>query len=131
MLLIGQTTEENLISIDTTIYLLQRVGFILNMEKLILNPVQEIEFLGLTVTSVNTTLSLPEQKVKRIQDQCQDLYVKGFTTVLELIKLMGLLASTIQAALPAQLNFRYLQQQQINALKLNGSYQEVLSLKKE
>ena len=66
MLLIGQTTEENLISIDTTIYLLQRVGFILNMEKLILNPVQEIEFLGLTVTSVNTTLSLPEQKVKRI-----------------------------------------------------------------
>ena len=95
MLLIGQTTEENLISIDTTIYLLQRVGFILNMEKLILNPVQEIEFLGLTVTSVNTTLSLPEQKVKRIQDQCQDLYVKGFTTVLELIKLIGLLVSTI------------------------------------
>ena len=81
MLLIGQTTEENLISIDTTIYLLQRVGFILNMEKLILNPVQEIEFLGLTVTSVNTTLSLPEQKVKRIQDQCQDLYVKGSTMV--------------------------------------------------
>ena len=81
MLLIGQTTEDNLISIDTTIYLLQRVGFILNMEKLILNPVQEIEFLGLTVTSANTTLSLPEQKVKRIQDQCQDLYVKGSTTV--------------------------------------------------
>ena len=91
------------------------------MEKSILNPVQEIEFLGLTVNSVKMTLSLPEQRIKRIQDQCQDLHVKGFVTVLELTKLIGLLASTIQAVLLAQLNFRYLQQQQINALKPNGS----------
>ena len=73
-------------------------------------------------------LSLPEQRIKRIQDQCQDLYVKGLVTVLELTKL---LASTVQAVLPARLNFRYLQEQQINVLKLNGSYQEALSLNKE
>ena len=101
------------------------------MEKSILNPVQEIEFLGLTVNSVKMTLSLPEQRIKRIQDQCQDLHVKGFVTVLELTKLIGLLASTIQAVLLAQLNFRYLQQQQINALKPNGSYQQALSFNKE
>ena len=128
MLLMGQTMEEILMSRDTTIFLLQHLGFILNMEKSILNPVQEIEFLGLTVNPVKMTLSLSEPKIKRIQDQCQDLYVKGFVTVLELTKLIGLLASAIQAVLPAQLNFRYLQQQQINALKLDGSYQEVLSL---
>ena len=54
-----------------------------------------------------------------------------FITVLELTKLIGLLASTIQAVLLAQLNFRYLQQQQINALKPNGSYQQALSFNKE
>ena len=95
MLLMGQTTEENLISIDTTIFLQQHLGFILNMEKSILNPVQEMEFLGLTVNSINMTLSLPEQIVKRIQDQCQDLYKKGFATALELTKLIGLLVSKI------------------------------------
>ena len=77
------------------------------------------------------TLSLPEQKIKRIQDQCQDLHVKGFFTVLELTKPIGLLSLTIQAVSPAQLNFQYLQQQQINALKLNGSYHEVLFLNKK
>ena len=88
---------------DTTIFLLQHLGFILNMEKSILNPVQEIEFLGLIVNSVKMTLSLPEQKIKWIQDQCQDLHVKGFVAVLELTKLIGLLASTIQVVLLAQL----------------------------
>ena len=93
------------------------MGFILNMEKSILNPVQEIEFLGLTKNSVKRTLSLPEQRTKRIQDQCQNLYVKGLVTILELTKLIGLLVSRIQVALPAQLNFRYLQQPQINGVK--------------
>ena len=43
--------------------------------------------------------------------------------VLELAKLIGLLASTIQAVLPAQLNLFYLQQQKKHSLKLNGSFQ--------
>ena len=75
----------------------QRSSFcnILNTEKSILNSDQEIEFLGLTVNSVKMTLSFPEQKIKRIQGQCQELYVKVFVMVLELTKLIGLLASTI------------------------------------
>ena len=127
----GQKMEEILMGRDTTIFLLQYVGFILNMEISILNAVQEIEFLTLTVSSVKMTLSLPKEEIKWIQDQCQDLYVKGFVAVMELMKLIGLLASTIQAVLPVQLNFHYLQQQQMNALKLSGSYQEVLPLKKK
>ena len=65
----------------------------------------KIEFLGLTVNSVKMALSLPEQRIKWIQDQCQDLFVKGLVTVLELTKLIDLLASTIQPVLPARLNF--------------------------
>ena len=43
-------------------------------------------------------------------------------SIIELRKLIGLLPSTTQAVLPAQINFRYLQQQQIQALKTQGSY---------
>ena len=57
--------------------------------------------------------------------------MKGFESVLELTKRKGLSAATTKAVLSAQLNFQYLQQQQINALKLKGSYQEVLYLNKE
>ena len=41
---------------------------------------------------------------------------------------MGLLSSTIQAVPLAQINFRYLQQQQIQALKKLGLYYKKLIL---
>ena len=46
MLIMGQTMEEILMSRDTVIFLLQHLSFVLNLEKSILNLVQEIEFLG-------------------------------------------------------------------------------------
>ena len=37
-------------------------------------------------------LSLPQEKVLKIQGQCQDIYAKGLVIVHELTKLLGLLA---------------------------------------
>ena len=107
MLIMGQTMEEILLSRDTVNFLLQHLGFVLNLEKSILNPVQEIDFLRVTINYLKMCLSLPQ--VLKIQSQCQDVHAKGQVTVHKLTKLLGLLASTIQAVLPAQLNVRYLQ----------------------
>ena len=87
-----------------------------------LTPRQIIEFLGVTVNSLIMTLSLPEKQVSKVQKQCQELLQKIQVSILELTKLIGLLSPTILAVLPAQINFRYLQQQQIQALKTQGSY---------
>ena len=122
MLLIGHTIEETLMARDTVIFLLQQLGFVLNLKKSVLTPTQRIEFLGVTVDSLIMTLSLPKKKVSKVQKQCQELLQKTQVSILELTKLIGLLSSTIQAVLPAQINFRYLQQQQIQALKTQGSY---------
>ena len=52
----GQTMEEILMSRDTVVFLLQYLGFVLNLEKFILNPV-----------TLKMCLSLPQEKVlKRI-----------------------------------------------------------------
>ena len=123
MFIMGQTMEEILMSRDTVIFLLQRLDFVLSVEKSILNPVQEIEFLGVTINSLKMCVSLPQEKMLKIQSQCQDVHGKGQVTVHELTKLLGLLASTIQAVLPAQVNVRYLQQQQIKALRATQCYQ--------
>ena len=50
-------------------------------------------------------------------------------SILELTKLIGLLSLTSQAVLPAQINFRYLQQQ-MQALKTKRSYCKKVILKK-
>ena len=62
---------------------------------------------------------------------CQDLYQNPVTTVLDLIKVLGHLTSTIFAILPAKLHCRFLQQQQIQALKKNASYESQVLLNKE
>ena len=128
MLIMGQTMEEILMSRDTVIFLLQHLGFVLNVEKSILNPVQEIEFLGVRINSLKMCLSFPKEKVLKIQSQCQDVHAKGQVTVHKLTKLLGLLASTIQAVLPAQVNVRYLQQQEIKALRATQCYQVTVLL---
>ena len=120
MLLIDHTIEEPLMARDTVIFLLQQLGFVLNLKKSELTPTQRIEFLGVTIDSLTMTLSLPEKKVSKVQKQFQELLQKTKKSILELKKLAGLLPSTIQAVLPVQINFRYLQQQPIEALKTEG-----------
>ena len=108
MLLTGHTIKETLIVRDTLIFLHQQLVFVLNLKKSVLTPTQRTEFLGVTVDSLIMTLSLPEKKVSKFQKQCQKLHQKTQVSILELTKLIGLLSSTIQAVLPAQINFRYL-----------------------
>ena len=88
-----------------------------------MNPVKGIELLGVTIDSLKMCLSLPQTKVLKLQSQCQDVHAKGQVTVHELTKLLHPLVSTIQAVLPAQVNVRYLQQQQIKALRATQCYQ--------
>ena len=46
MLMMDQAMEQILISRDTVIFLMEHLGFGLNLERSIFNPVQEIEFLS-------------------------------------------------------------------------------------
>ena len=100
----------------TVIFLLQQQGFVLNLKKSVLTSTQIIDFLELTVDS------LIMKKVSKVQKQCLKFFQKTQVSILELARLISLLYSTIQAVLPAQINFRYLQQQQLQVLKTYGSY---------
>ena len=122
MLLTGHSLEEIVMSRDTVIFLLQHLGFFINWKKSVLTPVQEIEFLGLTINSVTLVLSLNKTKIQKVVSECQKLLKNPQTSILELTRLIGLLTSTIQAVLPARLNCRFLQIQQISSLSENLSY---------
>ena len=73
------------------------------------DPVQEIEFLGLIMNSQTMTMSLPEERIGKIKDQYLSLYKASEISLLDLIKLIGTLFSTIQEVLPARLQFYFLQ----------------------
>ena len=84
-----------------------------------MTPTQKIEFLGVILDSLIMALSpCLYQRRKSLElglnlelKQYLELPQKTQVSILELTKLIGLLSSTNQAVLPAQINFRYLQQQ--------------------
>ena len=55
-----------------------------------LTPVQEIEFLGLTINSVTLEISLKKTKIQKVVSECQNLLNYPQTSILELLKLTGL-----------------------------------------
>ena len=83
--------------VNTLIYLVQHLGFLLNLKKSVLQLCQEIEFLSLIVNLVNPTLSLLLQKVQKVQEECTKLCNSSWTPILEFTKRLGLLPLTIQA----------------------------------
>ena len=49
ILLMRRTLEEVLMSRDTLIFLLQHLGFVINLKKSVMKSPQQIEFLGLKI----------------------------------------------------------------------------------
>ena len=117
----GRTLPEILMARDTLIFLLQHLGFVINLKKSVLHPVKQIEFLGLVIDTEKMGFALSEKKLKYVSQQCQEIFKQPKTSVLNLTELTGLLSSTVQAILPARIQFRYLQQEQILALQKKGS----------
>lgn len=83
---------------------------------------KQIELPGLVVDREKINLALPEKKLKHVSQQCQEILTHQKTSVLNLPKLIGLLSSTVQAILPARIQFRYLQQEQQLTLQKTASY---------
>ena len=65
-LILGKTLEETILSSNTVIYLLQNLGFIVNLKKSVLNPRHRIEILGMIINTVEMNVSLLQEKVATI-----------------------------------------------------------------
>jgi len=130
ILIISRTRAGLIQSRDTVIFLLQNLGFVINIKKSAFEPTQKIEFLGMMVDSRNLNISLPKEKVNQITSQCQTMIKSREVPLMDLTKLLGRMNATYQALLPGRIQQRYLQYQQIQACRLQ-SYQDKIILNKE
>ena len=117
---------------STVLWLFQRLGFQINWDKSLLIPQQILELLGFIINSLKMTPALPADKLKKIQESCQELIVSRVTTVRKLAKVIGKLTAAVKALLPAPLHYRHLQRQKNKGL-LQGklSYETVITLGNE
>ena len=131
ILLMAPSVEQVLQHAASTLNLLEGLGFTGNYLKSVLVPSQQMEFLGSLENSLDLSLSLPRDKIRKIQSKCQDLLNTPVTTVRELSKFLGLLSSSLQAVFPAPLHYRYLQQAKNSVLRFRKSYEAAVHLDSE
>ena len=87
------------------IFLLQHLGFVINVEKSVLCPTKIIEFKIL----VKMELSFSEVEVQNVLMICQKILDYKLMSVREVSQLIGTLSSTALPVLPAPFQYRYLQ----------------------
>ena len=73
MLLMASSSKLLTEQVHSTLFLLENAGFIIDNKKSLLDPTQEIEFLGMIINSVKMDISLPGEKIKNIRLEAQKL----------------------------------------------------------
>lgn len=106
------------------VHLLESLGFVVHPVKTILEPSQEMEFLGLLVDARSMELKLPGSKIKKLRSEVSKLVNTQTTpSAREVSRLLGKLNSMSPAVPPGPLFCRSLQQDLSRALELgNQSY---------
>jgi len=91
--------------------LFEYLGLILrvNQKKSVLQPAQRLEFLGFEIYTQPMTLSIPQEKPRKIQQDARRLLTKSQVSVRELAQFMGKVTATTRALPTAPLNYRALQ----------------------
>ena len=131
ILVMRSSLEQIMMSRDTLIFVLQNLGFVINFQKSVLNPSHQIRFLGVEIDSLSMIVSLPIQKKDQFISQCQDLLNQSDVSLRQMTQLISRLSSEAIAVLPAPLQYRSLQRQQILELAEKKSFSAQVVLSKE
>ena len=129
ILLMADTAAQAESHLKVLTFLLTGLGFIINVQKSITTPTQQIEFLGMKVDSVSLHLSLPGEKLYHIRMEVTQHLQRPQVTARQMVQLIGKLHATSQAVLPAPLFYWSLQGDLQRVLNLtNQNYSALLSL---
>ena len=128
LLFMNQSKDGLGLDMATARYLLENLGFVINLEKSCFVPTQSMEFLGFVVNTQAMTLLLSNSKVESIKSHCNYLLALPKVSVRDLSQLIGKLTASIQAIFPAPLHYLHLQHLKHQALALRKGYDATIPL---
>ena len=109
ILYLDNSYEKLEIHTQRAIVLLKSLGFTINEEKSSIIPANQITHLGFAIDSSTYTVSLPSQKIRRIESECNELLAAKKFTVRQFSKHNGLFVSSFLALQYAQLHTQCLE----------------------
>ena len=108
-----------------TCQLFESLGLRVNRKKSILTPTQELEFLGFFLCSATMRLSIPTEKLRKIQQDARHMLDQQSVTVREIARFVGKTTATTRAIPLAPLHYRALQSQMNSVLPSNYTQEEI------
>ena len=128
-LLIGDSFDECSKNVQDTVFLLKHLGFFVHDKKSVFVPTQKITYLGNIIDTFSMTVYLPQEKVKRIKEECWSLMIKKIVSIRVLAKVIGILVSSFSAVEYGPLHYRVLEKRKIEALKdKHGNFDSNINL---
>ena len=73
MLIMGESPDVLWDYVTPMVAILEGLGFIINTDKFVLCPTQQLEFLGLQVNTIDLHLHLPGEKIRQIHVEASQL----------------------------------------------------------
>ena len=122
MLVMASSKEEAKRHLATIMQLLLSLGFIINLKKSVLSPVQELEFLGFILNSNKMIISLPSHKLHALRKSARKMMNQRETTIQEIAQILGMMVAAHPAILPAPLHYRQLKITKSTAIRDGRSY---------
>ena len=131
-LLHGNTYEECKANVNETVKLLDKLGFTIHPSKSVLEPSQQISFLGFLIDSVKMTVKLLPEKAEEIEHLCFNLQKKHEIKIRDLAKVIGKLVASEPGVSFAPLHYKLLKIEKDKNLKLNkGNFDAKMTLSLE
>ena len=132
MLIMGESPDVVWDHVSAMVTILEGLGFIINTDKTMLCPTQQLEFLGLQVNTVNLHLRLPGEKIRQIHVKASQLLQTTRCTASKLAQFLGRLNAAAQAVFPAPLFYHHLHKDLQRSLSQNQQdYNSSLQLSPE
>ena len=89
--------------------LFEGLGLMVNHKKSILLPAQNLGFLGFNINSQTMQISLPQEKMRKIQQDSSQLLAQQSVSVHQIAQFVGKTTATLRALPTAPLHYRALQ----------------------
>ena len=105
---VEKETKASRIGCNMLVQLLDALGYTINLEKSVLDPVQIIEFLGFVLNSIDMTVKVSQEKCAYIISKCKALLRKNTSTIREVASVVGSLAACELAIPMARVFYRHL-----------------------
>jgi len=110
---------------------LEELGFLVNLNKSVMEPVQRLIFFGFIIDTVEFKIFLTEEKINKILQKSKILINKKFVIVRDLASFIGSIINAFYAVLEAPLHYRQLERNKLLGLGETMNFDNKVLLNKD